>query len=545
MTGLFSMTMLAGVPDLGGYFSILKIIVILPLLLPWLYAATWMNKDTARVRTVGQLWLGLTLGAGVLGVLLWLVVPYFLIGAVLYLGLTAGVIGVYVGHRNKRVVSEAKVLTAEHIRAVLSRRRSEKVEVMQRVKLYDCYRKAVFPPEEEATQERRAYNAVQELLQDVVLMRASQADLSAAGPQTAVRFVVDGVLQNRPPLDRAKADLLVDFIRGIAGMKPEDKRHPQEGKISLDMGAMQADVDVLAAGTAHGQRLQLRVLQESIQTKLEELGMPDSLYTRLVEISAEGKGLVIVSGPKGNGVTSTLYSLLRKHDAYLKALGSLERSPEVDLENVSQQSYADANHLADRLASMLRRDPDVVMVDQCETTPAAELVCEAAAAKSMLLGAVADNVFVALARWIKVCGDRERALACLKAVTCQKLLRKLCPKCKEAYRPAREMLAKLNLPAEKIEQFYHPPTKPLTDEKGRPIICPTCRGTGYYGRTAAFEMLEMNDEIRQLIAQDAPLSRIKAACRKNGMLYLQEQALRKVISGMTSVEEVIRVSKSK
>jgi type II secretory ATPase GspE/PulE/Tfp pilus assembly ATPase PilB-like protein len=125
------------------------------------------------------------------------------------------------------------------------------------------------------------------------------------------------------------------------------------------------------------------------------------------------------------------------------------------------------------------------------------------------------------------------------------LLRKLCPACKEAFRPAKEMLVKLNLPAEKIDKFYRPPTKPQVDEKGNPVICPTCRGTGYMGRTAAFELLEFNDEIRQLVIQNAPLAQLKAACRKSRMLYLQEQALRKVIEGLTNIEEVIRVSKAK
>ncbi|MCK4626080.1 MAG: type II/IV secretion system protein, partial [Phycisphaerae bacterium] len=174
-----------------------------------------------------------------------------------------------------------------------------------------------------------------------------------------------------------------------------------------------------------------------------------------------------------------------------------------------------------------------------------DLICEAAVEKSVLLGSAAPSALAALAKWVKIVGNADKALTPLKVVTCQMLLRKLCPNCKEAYGPPRDMLAKLNLPAEKINKFYRPPTKPLVDEKGNPFICPTCRGTGYYGRIGAFELLEVTDEIRELVTQNAPLSRIKAACRKNKMLYLQEQALRKVIAGVTSIEEVIRVSKKK
>ncbi|MCD4700181.1 MAG: type II/IV secretion system protein, partial [Phycisphaerae bacterium] len=203
----------------------------------------------------------------------------------------------------------------------------------------------------------------------------------------------------------------------------------------------------------------------------------------------------------------------------------------------------DQTELAGKLASLLRRDPDVLMIEACGTAQAADLICEASAEKSILLGSVSSSTLATLAKWVKVTGNAAKAMKPLKAITCQTLLRKLCPNCREAYTPQRDMLAKLNLPAEKIDTFYRPPTIPVTDEKGNPIICHTCRGTGYYGRTGVFELLEITDEICELVTQNAPLASIKAACRKNKMLYLQEKALRQVISGVTSIEEVIRVSK--
>ena len=122
------------------------------------------------------------------------------------------------------------------------------------------------------------------------------------------------------------------------------------------------------------------------------------------------------------------------------------------------------------------------------------------------------------------------------------LLRKLCTNCREAYRPDPQLLAKANLPADRIDKFHRPPTQPLTDEKGNPIVCPACQGMGYYGRTAVFELLEVTEELQELVTANASASQIKAACRKRNMLYLQEQGLRKVIAGVTSIREVIRVS---
>ena len=532
---------------MAAYFSTFKIVVILLALLPWLYAATWMNKDARKVHTVGSFWCGIVLGAGMLGVLATLLAPIFAVGLAVYVVLAAGTIGSYVVYRNKRVVPEARVLTAAHIRNVLARRGQE-VRVVEHVKLYDADGKAVFPPAEEDQAACKSYNGAQELLSDVVRMRASEVDVSPDGPRARVRYIVDGVLHTRPSLDRDLAETVVDYLKGLANMNVADRRRPQTGHISVDMGAVRADMKISVAGTTRGQRMQLRVLQEAVQTRLEDLGMSETLQSRLVQINASGRGLIIVSAPKGNGVTSTLYSLLRKHDAFMKQLVTLEALPSADLENITQVRYASPDEMPRHLARVLRQDPDVIMVETCETAEGAAAVCEAASFKAILLGGYAGSTFVALAKWLRVCGGdgdaRRMGMANLSAIVCQKLLRKLCPACKEGYTPSRERVAKLNLPPDKIGQFYRPPG-PRTDEKGRPIVCPTCYGTGYLGRTAAFELLEINDEVRKLVIDSASLDQIQAACRRAGMLYLQEQALRKVIEGVTSIEEVIRVSKAK
>lgn len=378
------------------------------------------------------------------------------------------------------------------------------------------------------------------------MFRASQADLVAAGERAGVRLSVDGVAQKRPPLDREDADTVIDFVKQLASMDVTDRRRPQNGKIAIEAGAVPLDIMVSTAGTTQGQRMVLKIVQEVARTNMDDLGLPQDLRDRLAALSDARQGLIIISGPATSGVTSTLYSLLRLQDAFIRQLASLEANPSVDMENVTQVAYEDQADLPAKLASLLR-DPDMVMVDDCQTSQAAKVITAAAAAnKLILLGMKADSSLQALAKWVKLTADsRQQAVGLLRAVTNQVLLRKLCPQCREAFRPAKDLLARLNLPAEKIDKFYRPPTKPLTDEKGNPIVCPTCRGTGYYGRTGAFEMLEANDEIRELILSNAPLQRIKAACRRNKMLYLQEQALRKVIEGVTGIEEVIRVSKGK
>ena len=533
--------MLGAVPESTGYFSIFKIILILLLIFPWLKIAPWVDKDTKVVHLPRTLWNLLVISSGMVSLLLWLLLPWFAVGLLLYIVFTTSTILTYALIRDKRVVPEAKVLTSRHLKSVFTSGKSERVETIQRVKIYDHTGRPVGPPPEEQIDERITYNLAQNFLHDVVLFRASEVDLMPAKTQTAVKFVVDGVGHNRPPMEIHQAEKLIDFIKKVAGMNVEEKRRPQSGKIAVEAGAVTVDMDINTAGTMQGQRLQIHIVQETAKTNLSELGMSEDILAKLEELNKQ-KGLIIVSGPRGNGVTSTLYSLLRRHDAYIENLATIEEHITIDLENVTQIEYTDQTDMPAKLASLLRRDPDVVMVDACRTPQAAQLICDASQEKQILLGSTASSALVALAKWVKVVGDAQKAVAPLKAITCQVLLRKLCPNCKESYSPRRDLLAKLNLPVEKIGKFYRPPTKPLTDEKGNPIVCPTCRGTGYYGRTGAFELLEMTDEIRQLVIQGAPVSKIKAACRKNKMLYLQEQCLMLVIKGITSVEEVIRVT---
>jgi type II secretory ATPase GspE/PulE/Tfp pilus assembly ATPase PilB-like protein len=541
MTGLALGALTGG----GDYFSIVKLVLMLVLLWPWLYACTWIHRDAVKVHTVQALWTVCALAAGVLGLLLWLVVPIYAVGLLLYLACAGSAIAVYVLHRNKRVVAKAKVMTLDHLKGVFERRAEEKVEVVAHLKLYDSLGRPVFAPGEDQPQLRQAYNLTQELLHDVVMLRTSEVDLAPSGARAVVRFVVDGVLVQQPPIERTEAEVIIDFVKHAAGMNVEDRRKPQTGKIAIQMGAVNVDIAVTAAGTTAGQRMQLKVTQEAAKVNLDQLGLAKDLLAKVEEYNMQPSGLIIVAAARGNGLTSTLYSLLRRHDMYTQQIATLEIQPPVDLENVTQNKYKDQTELPGRLAAALRRDPDVVMVDECGVAQTAELICQAAKTKNVLLGCVADSSFKALAMWVKTAGDPAKALAPLKAVLCQQLLRKLCPSCREAYHPAKDLLARLNLPAEKIDKFYRPPTKPAVDERGQPQVCPTCRGSHYFGRTAAFELLELTDEIRQLIASGAPLDQIRAASRKNRMLYLQEQALRKVIDGTTSIEEVVRVSKAK
>ncbi len=548
MSGTGMMDLIAVARWTGAYFSLVKIIVMLLLMIPWMILAPWVQKDARKVRTSERGWPLAVLLVVAGTVFIWLVLDWYVIGLLTYVLLTGGVLVAYVTHRNSRVNSEEeKVLTIAHFRSLLGGQRVKTVKVLHKLRLYHGSGKVALPPTAASSEEEQeAYNASQELLYDILFRRASEADLSpAAGGQTRVRFVIDGVVQERPPLLLPVSEAAIQYLKGLGGMDVEDRRRPQAGQIAVDLAGMQIEIGLRSAGTTGGQRMQFRVIQEFVQTRLDGLGMDAGTLARVKEVNSAGSGLIIASGRSGSGVTSTLYSLLREHDAFIQQLESIEGRPAVDLENITQHPYGDAkDKVAPLLAAVLRRDPNVLMVDECPDTATAEMVAGAADDRTILLGMSAADTFTALAKWVKLCGDTQLAAGPLRAVLCQMLLRKLCPNCREAYMPNPEMLAKANLSGQGIERFYRPPTKPLTDEKGNPVACVACQGTGYLGRTAVFELLDVTDEVRQLVVSGAPLAQIKAVCRKNRMLYLQEQALQRVIDGITSVQELIRVSQA-
>ncbi|HOD80466.1 MAG: Type II secretion system protein E [Planctomycetes bacterium ADurb.Bin126] len=532
------------VPEVGEYVSLPKILVMLVAATPWLYAAPWVAKDVKKVLANPYIWTSLTVGLPSLGILLWLLLGSYVVGLVLFAVLTLGAFGAYVFHRNGRVEPEKRVLTPGHLKKLMGTRRKRKVlAAVEKIKLYDHHNKIVHTPTEDAPEEIvTAYNLVQDLLYDMVYYRASEADLSPVGETTRVRYVIDGVAVEREAMESEASESIVQFLKPASGMDFQERRRPQSGKISIDIHGKQADITVATAGTTTGQRVQFRILQEAIRTDVEQLGMTPAVLKSIRSMLKQPPGLVIVAGRPQSGVTSTMYSLLRDQDAYTKHLVTLETKPALDLENVTQNSYTSPQELSSSLASALRRDPDVVMIDACPDQQVAQQIAQASGEKIILLGMQASESLVALARWIKLCGSQEAAMENLRGIVCQLLIRKLCETCREAYRPDPAVLAKANLSAGADEQFYRPPTGPTVDEKGRPIICEACQNSRYVGRTGVFEWMEINDEVRKLVVGRAPVQQIQSALRRNKMLYMTEQALEKVKQGLTSFQEVARVT---
>lgn len=539
---------LAALPPLGGTISLAKLVVVLVFAIPWLFLAPRVQRDVKFIRAPKMIWEGLVLGAGAVGLLLWLILPSFAVGLLAYVVLTGGALLAYGFYRDGRVEDSDKILSIKAMMASLATKsQARKIEIVEKVKLYDSTGRVVRPPADVGSdpQGAQTYNITQDLLYDMVYRRASVADFSPQATEMRVRYVIDGVVVDRPAMPLSEGQRAVEYLKPVAGLDVEEQRRPQEGELSVDIGGDRVDMYLKTAGTTGGQMMQFRVVQQVVQTDIATLGFRKKALETLRKHANADHGILLLSGRAGSGVTSTQYALLRDLDAYIKQLVTLEAKPPIQLENVTQNKYESPDELPSALAAALRRDPDVIMLDRCPDEKTAEMVLEAGRQKLLLVGLVASDSFVALAKWIKLCPSAEQAVANLRLVVCQMLIRKLCEACRESYRPDQQLLTKANLKVSASATFNRPPKTAPRDEKGNLIICPACQNTRYVGRTGVYEMLEMNDDVRQLVASNASLQDIKGACRRARMLYMQEEALQKVVQGVTGIQEVIRATQKK
>jgi general secretion pathway protein E len=257
--------------------------------------------------------------------------------------------------------------------------------------------------------------------------------------------------------------------------------------------------------------------------------------------------MFLCCGPTGSGKSTTLYAALREIDRYQKNIITVEDPIEYHLDNITQMEINTkaGQTFAGSLRSILRQDPDVIMIGEIRDQETAEIACQAAQTGHLVFSTLhANDSVTAIGRLIDLGVQPYMIASALNAVLGQRLVRLLCPRCKVKYKPNPELLRRANLPAEKIKHFFRPPTKEeMTSEEGEELTCEHCLGTGYFKRTGVFELLILTDKIRDLIRENPNLNAIRQEAVKSGMRYLYEDGLRQVLEAHTSIHELLRVSK--
>ncbi len=534
--------------EYGGYISVVKLAVFLVLFFLWLPLVTWVYNDAKAVETKEVYWTGIVLGAGAAAVIIWLVIPVFIIGMLLYLIAVGAVSVAYVKHRDTMVMDYDRILTVEYFRSLFTSE-EKKIEALKSSTFITANNNQV-PVPAPKTPDFFGYKVACDVLNDAEWKRASTILFSPTPQGYNVTYYVDGAASKQPTINRDQMEYFVRFLKNLSDLDAKEKRKPQKGKFGVLRGKDTTEWEVSTAGSTAGEQVKLKQIIKQGATRLTDIGLMPEQYERLNKLKEFKQGLFLVTGPKKSGVTTTLYALLRNHDAFLNSINTLERQPSAELPNITQNIYtlsdSGATSFAKKLQEVIRMGPDIVGVADCDDAETAQVACAGARDGKMIYVALnADSVVQAIGKWIKMVGDRRMFAETLLGISNQRLLRELCKECKQAYTPDKELLRKFNIAPEK-NKVLHRAGKVQYDKRGRETTCKNCRGTGYIGRTSVFETIILNDELRNVIIQSKSLSEISSQFRRAKMLYLQEQAMRKVIAGTTDVNEMIRVlSKNK
>jgi len=537
------------------YSNTLKTALVLATFLLWCFCIQWGDRDAEKVKTIRERWNILCLMIGVLGLCAWFLIPWkgwpmFLAGWAVYIFIVGSGLMLYVSHRNKRVGPKFRVLTAEHLSSLMTRQSEDQLDRSQheyRVRLIGQDRKTVELPND--IEEAEQFSSTQELFYDALWRRANEIDLAVSSDKMKLNYRIDGVsAERRDFLTPQQGQQAITFIKKIAGLDVQERRRPQRGEIKASLLGDSSDaapIEVRSSGTTASERMFLRIYSADTYRTLDELGLHPQRLEQLKKVINLTEGIVIVCGPPESGITSTLYGIVRSHDAYILNIHSLEKRRLYEVDNITQHNFDPSKQqelsYAKQLQSIMRREPDVVLVGELDDKETANVMIKSAGQdKKMYAGMTAADSFDALDTFLGWVKDKKIAANQLQAIMSQRLIRKLCPICREAYKPDKALLRKANLPVEKIEHFYRPPTQKTFDKQGREIVCPTCQGSGYAGRFGAFELLTIDDSIRAMIKSGANTTQIKAQARKNKMYYLQEEGLLKTMDGTTSINEILR-----
>jgi type II secretory ATPase GspE/PulE/Tfp pilus assembly ATPase PilB-like protein len=534
---------LAQLPSSTLYVDPLKLGALVLGFTLWALCAQWVDKDTIAVNTYRVLWNLIFLGTGAAAALAALFVPLFAIGFPLLVLINLVTMIIYVVHRNGLVKEEDRVFTAGHFRRLKEQGFGSKkkgIEVTERVRLTGANRKVVEIPTEDV--EREQYRLSQDLMFNAFFRRAENIEVAPAGPQAArVTYIVDGVPAEGESLSRPDGEALIQYVKHMAGLSLEERRKPQKGIIMAAIGGNKHRVIVRTDGSTAGEKLTVRIIGGEAEFKVPDLGFMPKQLEAAQATKEESKGVILLSAPPANGRTTTIYSFTRNHDRFLQNVQTIEYDKEFDLDNVTQNliSPTETATFAERLLKLVRSDPDIIVLPDVREPAAAAIAAKAAAEKQKVYVALAANdVLETLRKWITLVGDRTLVAKSLLAVSNQRLVRVLCPTCKQAYKPDPQMMRKLNLPEDKI--LYRPP-EPQFDKRGEPVLCPACHGIGYIGRTGVFDWLTLDAPLREVIRRSTSMSEIQNYLVKKGGPGLQSHALQKVLDGVTSIQEVARV----
>ncbi len=381
-------------------------------------------------------------------------------------------------------------------------------------------------------------NQVIKLLNLVLLQairdRASDIHFEPFEDEFKMRYRIDGILYEMVPPPKHLGPAITSRVKVMANLDIAERRLPQDGRIELTVGGHPVDLRVAVLPTMHGESVVMRVLDRSnVELSLDRLGLREDDLARFRMLIRKPNGIVIVTGPTGSGKTTTLYAALSELNDIETKILTAEDPVEYDIDGLCQCQVNPEVELtfARCLRSFLRQDPDIILVGEIRDLETAQIAVQASLTGHLVLSTLHTNdAPSSIIRLLDLGMENFLLTATIEGIVAQRLVRLICPKCKEEYAPKEEELMELSLT--------------LADVRGRRFFrgkgCDNCNGSGYRGRQAIFEILEMNDDLRELVMKEASTNVIRAKAREQGMRVLRETGLMAIYDGQTTIDEVVR-----
>jgi len=364
--------------------------------------------------------------------------------------------------------------------------------------------------------------------------RASDIHIQPLEKDLRVRYRIDGLLYDTYTPPKRAQNAIVSRIKVMAGLDVAEKRLPQDGRIKVRVNEKDIDVRVSIIPSAYGEQVVMRLLDRGAALiTLDSVGMTADLEKKIVSLITRPQGVFLVTGPTGSGKTTTLYAVLQHINTPEKNILTVEDPVEYILQGIGQIQVNQKIQLdfARALRSFLRQDPDVIMVGEIRDEETARIAIQAALTGHLVFSTLHTNDSPsALTRLVDMGIEPYLLTSSITAILAQRLVRRVCPHCKEVYEPTefeREIL-----------EEYGDADRVVYKGKG----CPECLGTGYLGRIGVFELLTLNSKIRQMVQEKASSEEIKAEATKNGMTTLRQDGISRALSGDTTISEIVRVT---
>jgi len=387
-----------------------------------------------------------------------------------------------------------------------------------------------------SSEEAPVVRLVNLIITQAVNDRASDIHVEPQEKEVRVRFRIDGVLHDVLRQPKSVQAGVISRLKIMADMDIADRRIPQDGRISLVVQKKAIDIRVASLPTVWGEKLVLRILDKSsVLLKLEDLGLSDSNFAKFESSFMKPYGMILVTGPTGSGKSTSLYATLNILNQSDRNIITVEDPVEYRLPGVNQVQTNNRAGLtfASALRSILRADPDIILVGEIRDRETAQIAIEASLTGHLVLSTLHTNdAPSAIGRLIEMGIEPFLVASSTDAIVAQRLARKLCPKCKQGYTPTLQALKENGFPlvdGESIPTLF------------RPVGCQKCGKTGYRGRTSVHEIMQMSEEIERLTVERRSTDEIRNMAREQGMETLRQDGMQKVRNGVTSLEEIQRV----